>query len=344
LKPENWDFKPQSAEFLEYKSRPAMKLLTSSDPVVLKNFNFTSGTIEYDLEPLDPRFTSIYFRWNDSKENECFYFRTGRAGNPQAADAVQYAPHLGGVNLWDMLPQFQTNADFKKDNWNHVKLVISGKQMRVFVNDMEHPALQVPMLEGNTSSGTLAFDGQVIISKLVVKQNAVEGLSSEAGIDPIASDPRYLRKWQVSNPITTAKGIDFRDEYAPNPETKWDDIWAERYGLVNLTRKFGKTEGRRIVWLKTSIHSDKAQDKALRFGFSDEVWIMINNAPLYIDKNLYNTPMAKQPDGRCSIENTSINIPLKEGDNELVIGVANFFYGWGIVARFDNLNGIIINK
>jgi hypothetical protein len=344
LKPENWDFKPQTTEFLEYKSRPVMKLLTSSDPVVLKNFNFTSGTIEYDLEPLDPRFTSIYFRWNDSKENECFYFRTGRAGNPQAVDAVQYAPHLGGVNLWDMLPQFQTNADFKKDNWNHVKLVISGKQMRAYINDMINPVLQIPMLEGNTSSGTLAFDGQVIISNLVVKQNAVEGLSPEAGIDPIASDPRYLRKWQVNTPITTAKGIDFRDEYAPNVETKWEDILAERYGLVNLTRKFGKTEGRRIVWLKTTIHSNKAQDKALRFGFSDEVWIMINNAPLYIDKNLYNTPMARQPDGRCSIENTTINIPLKEGDNELVIGVANFFYGWGIVARLDNLNGIIINK
>jgi hypothetical protein len=343
LKPENWEFKPQTAEFLEYKSKPVLKLLTSSDPVVLKDFNFTNGTIEYDLEPLDPRFTSFYFRWRDSKENECFYFRTGRAGNPQAVDAVQYAPHLGGVNLWDMLPQYQTNADFKKDDWNHVKLVISGKQMRVYVNDMEHPVLQVPMLEGNTSSGTLAFDGKLIISNLVVKQNVVEGLLPEAGIDPTASDPRYIRKWQLSSPITAAKGIDFDEKYAPNAETKWEEIWSERNGLVNLTRKFGKTEGRRIVWLKTTIHSNQAQNKALRFGFSDEVWVMINNAPLYLDKNLYNTPMAKQPDGRCSIENSTITIPLKEGDNELVIGVANFFYGWGIVARFDNLNGIVIN-
>ena len=45
----------------------------------------------------------------------------------------------------------------------------------------------------------------------------------------------------------------------------------------------------------------------------------------------------KQPGGRCSIENTSFSIPLKKGENELLIGVGNFFYGWGIVARFDNL-------
>jgi len=344
LKVENWEFKPQTVEFLEYKSRPAMKLLNSSDPVILKDLNFTNGTIEYDMEPLDPRFTSLYFRWKDSKENECFYFRTGRAGNPQAIDAVQYAPRLDGVNLWNILFHLQANADFKNKEWNHVKLVISGKQMRAFVNDMMQPALEVPMLEGNSASGTLAFDGQVIISNLIIKRNSVEGLVPEAGIDPTANDPRYLRKWQVSEPLTTDKNIDFSYEYVPNAETNWAAISAERRGLVNLTRKFGHTEGRRIVWLKTNIHSDKAQDKMLRFGFSNEVWVVINNAPLYIDKNLYNTPMAKQPDGRCSIENTSFKIPLKEGDNQLLVGVANFFYGWGIMARLDNLDGIRLEK
>jgi hypothetical protein len=340
LQPEAWTFKPQTVDFMEYKSRPAMKLLPGNDNVILKDFNFANGTIEYDMEPLVQGFTSCYFRWKDSKESECFYFRTWRAGDSQAIDAIQYSPIIGGVNLWDMLFHFQANADYKNNTWNHVKLVVSGKQMRAYVNDMAHPVLEVPRLEGNIDSGTLAFDGQVVISNLVVKNNVVEGLLPEAGIDPAINDPRYLRKWQVSAPVTTAKGIDFSDEYVPNAETKWEDIAAERRGLINLTRKFGKTEGRRIVWLKTTIHSDKAQNKILHFGFSDEVWVTINDKPLYIDKNLYNTPMAKQPDGRCSLENTFITVPLKEGENQLKIGVANFFYGWGIVARFDNLDGV----
>jgi hypothetical protein len=343
LNPESWQYIPNSAEFIVYKSRPSMKLLTSGDPAVLKNFDFTNGTIEYDFEPLDPHFTSIYFRKKD-KESECFYFRTQRAGDSQAIDGIQYAPTIEGVNLWDMLFHFQTYADFKKDDWNHVKLVISGKQMRVFVNNMTYPALEVPMLEGNVNSGTLAFDGKVIISNLIVKPKDLEGLSPEPGIDPVANDPRYIRKWLVNEPLVTDKGIDFSDEYAPKPETKWEAISAERRGLINLTRKFGKTTGRRIVWLKANIISDKDQDKTLRFGFSDEVWVMINNKPLYLDKNLYNTPMAKIPDGRCAIENSTIRIPLKKGENQLMIGVANFFYGWGIVARFDDLGGIQLEK
>jgi len=344
LIPENWEFTPQSVEFPEYKSGPAMKLLTSSEPAVLKGMNFTDGTIEYDMEPLDPRFTSIYFRWQTSKENECFYFRTGRAGNPQAIDAIQYAPHLDGINLWDLLFHYQTNADFRKGEWNHVKLLISGKQMRAYVNDMTRPALEVPMLEGNTTAGTLAFDGQVIISHLQVTPRAVEGLAPEAGLDPLGSDPRYLRNWQVSEPITTDQNIDFSYEWVPNADTKWEAISAEHRGLVNLTRKFGQGDGRRIVWLKTGIRSEKDQTKILHFGFSDEVWVLINESPLYVDKNLYNTPMAKQPDGRCSIENTSFKVPLQAGDNQLMVGVTNFFYGWGIVARFDDLDGIRLEE
>lgn len=55
-------------------------------------------------------------------------------------------------------------------------------------------------------------------------------------------------------------------------------------------------------------------------------------------------PIRKEPDGRCSIENTSFNLPLNAGDNELLIGVANDFYGWGIVARIDSLAGVTPGK
>lgn len=340
MKAENWTFKSGAAEFVEHKSRSAIKILNSSDRIFLKDLNFANGTIEYDFQPVDPRFASFYFRWKDAKENECFYFRTGAAGNPTAVDALQYAPHVGGINLWDMLFHFQANTTFTNEDWNHVKLVISGKQMRVFVNDMEKPALEVPRLEGNTTEGLLAFDGQSIISNLEIKSDEVEGLSAKEGIDPSENDPRYIRNWQVSESITTAQNIDFDLGHFPKEETKWEAIISERRGLVNLTRKFGQAEGRRIIWLKVNVNSAKVQEKLLRLGFSDEVWVFINKQPLYFDKNYYGTPIAKTPDGRCSIENTSFKIPLNEGDNELLIGVANNFFGWGLVARFDSLSNL----
>jgi len=67
----------------------------------------------------------------------------------------------------------------------------------------------------------------------------------------------------------------------------------------------------------------------------------INNGSLiHVDKNLYGSPMQKVSNGRCSIENINLPLPLREGENQLMIGVSNFFYGRGIVARFNDLEEI----
>jgi hypothetical protein len=108
-------------------------------------------------------------------------------------------------------------------------------------------------------------------------------------------------------------------------------------GLVNLTRKFGRSNPRRFVWLKTTVNAATAQTKKLQLGFSDEVWVLVNGRALYTDKNWYTHPIRKEPAGRCSIENTSFSVPLQAGDNTILIGVANDFYGWGIIARLDDL-------
>lgn len=91
--------------------------------------------------------------------------------------------------------------------------------------------------------------------------------------------------------------------------------------------------------MKTTIESDTAQDRILSFGFSDEVWVFLNGQILYFDKNYFGTPEQKSK-GRCTIENTSFRLPLKEGKNEIMIGLANYFYGWGIIARLDDTEGI----
>ena len=260
LEAESWEFTPGSVTFEEHRGRKSMRIQRSNGPVVLRKFSFTNGIIQYDIMPNDPRFASVYFRWNGQDENECFYFRTRKAGNPKANDAIQYAPHIDGVNLWDMLFHFQASVNFKKDDWNTVKLVISGKQMRVYVNDLTKPALEVPYLEGNRKSGSIAFDGQAVISELTVVSGATEGLAAEPGTDPTAEDARYLRKWQVSDPIAMEKGIDFQDK----------------------------------------------------------------------------------SDGRCALENAALKVPLVKGENQLLVGVANSFYGWGLVARFEDTEGLTI--
>jgi hypothetical protein len=340
LRAENWTFRPGTVEFVGGAS-PAMKIGSSSGTVVLKDFDFTDGTIEFDDQPVEARFASFYFRWQDSLEGECFYFRVPHSGD---VDAIQYTPIIKGINFWNMLEYYQGNVVIQQQAANHVKLVISGRQMRVYVNDQVRPALEVPYLEGNTAHGTLAFDGQVIISNLVVRRGQVEGLAAAEGLDPTYNDSRYIRHWQVTEPDSIPRGIEFSYNLLPGKLTSWKPITAERRGLIDLSRLYGGSASRRIAWLKTTVHAGEARTCQLRLGFLNDTWVMVNGRFVYIDKNIYGHPMAKVPDGRLSIDNANVTLPLQKGDNELIVGVANDFYGWGIMARLDDLRGITLEK
>ncbi len=61
---------------------------------------------------------------------------------------------------------------------------------------------------------------------------------------------------------------------------------------------------------------------------------------VHVDKNLYQGNMRKYPDGRISIQNTTAKLNFDKGENDLLIGVANDFYGWGLMARLENTNHI----
>jgi hypothetical protein len=334
-----WVYQDGKVEFIEHNGRKAMKLLEGSGRVALKNTDFSNGTIEYDVAYYAPSSPAFYFRRKSEKEEEVFYLRNV-LNKPNSNDAIQYAPVVDGVNLWDLFDPFQAHALLKDKDWNHVKLVISGLQMRAYVNDMIRPALMVPRLEGSSSTGGLAFDGQCIVSNLVIKPNAIESLSPLEAPDLTDHDAHYLRKWLVSQPVALPNGTELYGQKLPGSEMFSEPIEAERRGLINLTRKFGKSETRRVVWLKAKLRAKSDQKTLLKLGFSDEVWVYINGQPLFIDKNIYRSTMRKNPDGRISLENAAFLVPLKLGDNELLIGVANDFFGWGIMARLDNLEDV----
>src|SRR5688572_19910521 len=196
----HWEVPPGKAEFVNHKGVPAIKMQQGA-VAILKNVDFTNGTIEFDAEPLDASkspFVTMYFRALATGEAEVFYLRVGRDENHKRNDAVQYAPMIKGVNLWDMLPQYQGPSVLHNTDWNHIKLVISGMQMRAYVNDMSRPALQIPYLEGNIKHGKIALEGFAAFANLIITPDAVEDLQPRAGVDLTDHDANYLRNWYVS--------------------------------------------------------------------------------------------------------------------------------------------------
>ncbi|MEM7369962.1 MAG: hypothetical protein AAF587_15255 [Bacteroidota bacterium] len=343
----HWSYESEQVEFIQHMGVQAMKTSTGETPVILKNHTFKDGTIEFDVALLEGIFVTLYFRREDAEESECFYLRTYRAGNAQGWDAVQYASIIKGITLWDLQGHYQSNATLHNEGWNHIKLVISGDQMLAYVNDLSEPALVIPKLEGNSSSGHLAVEGNAIFANMRIHADAVEGLSPKEGLDLTNNDARYLRDWMVSEPVEFDFGQEILNKDLPNDSSRWSRITAERLGLINLTRIFGGSksrDSRRLCWLKTSIQSNRTQTRQLNLGFSDEVWVILNGQLLYVDKNYYANFIMKQPGGRCSVENTMFELPLQEGKNELLIGVGNFFYGWGIIARLDMVEGLGLSE
>jgi hypothetical protein len=96
--------------------------------------------------------------------------------------------------------------------------------------------------------------------------------------------------------------------------------------------------------MKTTIHSSKGQSINVKLGWVGEVWIYVNGKLVYSDKNQYwDAKTKKAPDGRCSLMNGSFLLPLEVGDNDVVVALANHFYGWAFIFRLDEITGIRIN-
>ncbi len=341
MQPEVWEYDTARVKFLTHRSAPAVQGLDGGALMHLTDLVFENGTIEFDIELPEQGFVGIRFRQTDNRAvGEDFYIRSFWPINPRNRTLTQYTTMVDSMGLWDLTDDYQAPAPLYQNRWNHVKLVVNGRQMRAYVNDSA--VIHVPVLESEQTAGKISLSGNAIFANLVVYPNAAEDLPATAGYEPTHYDPYYLRNWQVTTPVDFPLGRDVTDEGIPDSTTQWTPVQAGHRALVNLSRSFGKTDmgERRLVWLKTSITSEKEQRKRLALGFSDEVWVLINGQLLHVDKNYFGTPSMKEPKGRCTIDNTSFELPLNEGENELMIGVANYFYGWGIIARLNNTDGL----
>jgi hypothetical protein len=134
----------------------------------------------------------------------------------------------------------------------------------------------------------------------------------------------------------------------PAASPDWKAIGIERNGLVNISREYGKPlpdPNRSVAWLKASIKSDKPQMKKIQLGWTREVWVFLNGKLVYADKNLFESDTERKfPDGRCSLDNATLTLSLDAGDNEVTIAIANNFFGWGVMLRVIEPDGVHLTE
>ena len=317
-----------------------------------KGVTFADGTIDYDAKLLADGFAAIRFRTQGDQSAEIFYLRPDTEC-PAADDCIQYVPRVHGVWPWEMYPEYQASAPVVVGAWNHVRLVVSGRRMNVFVNGASTPTLAVGHLESDARSGGLEFAGPAEFANLTIGPGT-NGLPPAPSADPADGDPHLVRAWDVSPPSVLPYGQAPSLARMPAISPAWTRIRTERHGLANLSRLYGSPTDRAtgsVAWLRTAIVSDRQRDVRVSFGFLHEAWVFVNGRPVFTGENLY-YPESKRlpPDGRLSFQNASFVLPLQAGRNEVAIALNNILavghlhYGWGLELRLSDLRGLLLPK
>jgi hypothetical protein len=329
-------------------------ILLKSGDIALNNLAFRDGTIEFDMKPLAEDIPGIRFRQRDHQNGEEFYIRSFpdcRAEN----DCIQYSPVINGFMLWNVYPEYQKRAPIFADGWNHVRLVVSGKRMNVFINDSVQPSLAVGELLGNTQQGGLELHGPAAFANLVVTSGETDGLSPVALPDSIGDAVGVARAWALG-PMTPLH-YGSAPAYAEHPQAPevWKPVHSERFGIVNLNRKYNASnEPAALTWIKTSVDSDRDQTKQVSLGWIGQAWVFVNGSLITSGKNFYYPESERRrPDGRLSLENGTFFIPLRHGHNEIMIAMyssvhddarSRTAYGWGLTMRYDNMIGLALQR
>ena len=339
-------------KFIRMEGFPQGILAIKRGAAVLKGHGFGNGTIEFDarFDPQDMDLPAIRFHRRDADNAEEFYLRPD-SDCPAANDCVQYTPVFKGRMTWDMYPEYQAAAPISLTTWNHVRLVIGERRMNVFINGQSAPALSVARLQGEADEGGIEFKGPASFANLTLSDNT-EGKPAATDGRSVQEDPRFMRRWLVTEPLASAHEFPAGLDAFPRAAESFAPMTADENGLVNLNRRFGPPTGApsAFVWLKSTVRSTRAQNKHVAFGWLRQAAVFVNGQQVFKDDNFYYPATARrEPDGRLSLENGGFELPLRAGDNEIDVLIGNSFpqskthYGWGFKMRFDDLDGIALD-
>ena len=349
---DNWQASG-NAMFIAREAFPQGILQVTSESeqgfVALKDMHFDNGTIEFDIKPVGEEMPGIRFHQKNGDTADMLYIRVS-PDCPASQDCLQYVPIVKSRVLWDVYPQYQASAPFRENEWNHIRLVISGRRMNVYVNGRTEPSLRVAHLEGDASTGTIAFEGTAYYANLTLAPGVTDGLDPKAPADPAAGDPRYLVQWQGTDPVSMGTTDHLSLSNMPSSGSRWSPVTADYGGLINLSRFHAPTPKQapaQVIWLHTTVRSNREQMRHVAVGWLREIWVYANGKPVFSGKNLYNVKGGrKAPDGRLSLENDGFDLPLHKGANDIVVAIDGNTpdmrgrYGWGFIMRMDQVEGI----
>jgi len=335
---ENWDTTGANAINETYLGKESIFL--KSGGITAKLAEMLDGIIEFDMSvPQQRGFPGIAFRLQDPKNFENFYVRPHQSGNP---DANQYTPVFNGYAGWQLYygEGYSKPFSYKFNQWHHIKIDVLGDKAAIYIDDMEKPLIKVTELKQEWKAGKFALiSGGLPVHFANFQYTPRQGRPPAPPVVPANGTGGLVTQWQVSNVVN--KDI-FEKKYQLTPEIKTKLNWTlrttEPSGTINLAKFIQPNDTSRTIVVKLVIHSKSGQVKELSFGFSDYVTVYLNDKAIYqgIDNFLSRDYRFLGTIGFFD----KIFLPLKKGTNELWFVVSEDLGGWGVKAKFNNMEDI----
>ena len=346
-----WELQEQ-AKVTEYLGRKS--LLLNGGAATLKDFEMRDGVIDLDVATTAVRgFFGLQFRLDkDGSNGEWIYLRPHSSGLP---DALQYTPVLNTGANWQIYngTGFTGAVDIPKDVWFHLRIEVVGAQAKLYVKDMDKPALVMSDLKSGMQKGQVALyvlTGATYFSNFEIR--TTPDAPWERHLPPMPAGT--LTKWSISPSYDAlARNLEIPLSLSERDAIRWQDVEAEPPGFVVLYRyreaphlrvsfatDFSKRlepqPGTKVLYARTNIDSDREQVKKLFLGYSDEVSVFLNGKILYRGRSAQNF---RDPRflGIVNPENDTVYLPLKQGSNELMLAVSELGGGWGFICRLAEL-------
>ena len=346
-----WDLEGQ-VKVAEYQGRKA--LLISGGAAVLKDFEMRDGIIDVDVATTAVR---DFFGFDvripaDGSNYEEIYLRPHKTGLP---DAMQYTPVLNTGRNWQLYngPGFTGAVDIPKGEWFHLRLEVAGAQAKLYVKDMEKPALVMDDLKSGTQKGQIALIaliGDAYFSNFDVRTTPDAPWRRHLPSMP----PNTITKWSISPAYDgLARNLERPLTEGEAKSIQWQEVEAEAPGLVALYRyrqaphprvtfqgdfskRLDPQPGIKVLYARTTIDSDREQVKRLSIGYSYDVSVFLNGSILYRGRSAQGF---RDPGflGIVNPENDAVYLPLKKGKNELMLAVSELGGGWGFICRLEDM-------
>lgn len=352
---DRWQMQDPKARVEDYLGRKSLYL--TAGYASLKDVVFEDGVVEVDIAApaSGASFVGLVFRFENADEHEIVYFRPHKSGQE---DAVQYTPSFNGAAAWQLYSGrgFINAVEIPKEQWVHARIEVAGLGAKVYFNDMAKPVLVIADLKRGYRRGSVGLWGGATGGHFSNFTYKVEPAGTQQEIKTPPTPAGILARWELSEAFDVAQ----RD-----PETlpaaaelkamKWQAVTVEPPGMLVINRyrrsagivpffrepdeRTGKRAGRRGVFARTVIYSDRDQLKRMSFGYSDEVAIFLNAQPVFNGKSAFRF---RDPGflGIMDVEDDAVYLNLKKGRNEIVLGLADYFGGWGFICRIDDMRGL----